>query len=65
MWAKDVVRFEDLRKKYFIPSTFTAEDVSDGHDIQRIAVARTINTYTSKPAKAERTDDATVTIEEE
>lgn len=62
MWTKDVVRFEDFRKKYFIPSTFTPEDVSDGHDIQRLAVIRTINTYTVKNViKVERTDDAPVT----
>lgn len=65
MWTKDVVRFDDLRKKYFIPSTFTAEDVMDAHDIQRIAVARTINTYTVKKlTKAERIADAEVTEEE-
>lgn len=62
MLTKHVVRFEDLRKKYFIPSTFTPEDVSDGHDIQRLAVIRTINTYTVKNVtKVERTDDAPVT----
>lgn len=65
MWTKDVVKFDDLRKKYFIPSTFTAEDVSDAHTIQRVAVARTIATYTAKKPKAERNDDAAVAAEEE